>query len=397
MTDILLNECGDVDYTDGRLTIVTGVDAIRQRWLIYIRTFLGEWFLDQSIGVPYYQRVLKKAVSRQALKQVFRDGTLEVPGVIQVVSVIVDSLDTATRSAAVSVTCIVTGDEGPETAVFRYTGTVPPGGCAVVAPVPLTVATGSRWYWFDPTDLDTAQDTATGGPYVSGSQFQLNNKFEAQEGSMGMLATPPIPAILPQINGLKSVHATNYLLTGLGAHPDEVAAIRASTGFTPGHFTIFGVYQLVTDPGPTFKGLTALNGVDADGVTRRWINVRVDGFPKVKLEVSMHTLAGVQGLLTSALTPDVPLTTPWAFCLRGDGAQVSAWFNNTQRLAPTTLDLNILEMDGSIVWNAAFDALGSATDVLGEAAVGDLIGYTSALSDEDIDTVLTYLTTKWGI
>ncbi len=129
MTDILLNDCGDIDYTNGKLTIVTGVDAIRQRWLIYIRTFLGEWFLDQSIGVPYYQRVLKKAVSRNELKQVFKTATLEVPGVVQVVSVIVDNLDTAARRAEVTVTCIVTGDEGPETGVFKYTGTFPPEGC----------------------------------------------------------------------------------------------------------------------------------------------------------------------------------------------------------------------------------------------------------------------------
>ncbi len=132
MTDILLNACGDIDYTNGRLTIVTGVDAIRQRWLIYIRTFLGEWFLNQLIGVPYYQRVLKKAVSRSELKQVFKTATLEVPGVLQVVSVIVDSLDTALRKAEVTVTCIVTGDEGPETGVFKFTGSFPPEGCPTV-------------------------------------------------------------------------------------------------------------------------------------------------------------------------------------------------------------------------------------------------------------------------
>lgn len=129
MTDVLLNACGDIDYTGGRLTILRGVDAIRQRWLIYIRTFLGEWFLDQSIGVPYYQRVLKKNVSRSDLKQVFKTATLEVPGVVQVVSVIVDSLDNVTRTAEVTVTCIVTGEEGPETGVFKYTGSIPPEPC----------------------------------------------------------------------------------------------------------------------------------------------------------------------------------------------------------------------------------------------------------------------------
>jgi len=52
-----------------------------------------------------------------------------VPGVVQVVSVIVDSLDVLARRAEITVTCIVTGSEGPETGVFKYTGTFPPEGC----------------------------------------------------------------------------------------------------------------------------------------------------------------------------------------------------------------------------------------------------------------------------
>ena len=68
MTDFLLNDCGDLDFTEGKLTLLTGVDLIRQRWLIHVRTFLGEYFLDESIGVPWFQRVLKKAQKRDKKK-----------------------------------------------------------------------------------------------------------------------------------------------------------------------------------------------------------------------------------------------------------------------------------------------------------------------------------------
>jgi len=129
MTDLLLNRCGDLDITEGKLTIVRGADAVRQRWLVYLHTFLGEWFLDQNIGVPYTQVVFAKQISRQTLKQVFTTASLEVPGILQVASVVVDELNVATRFAEVTCTCIIDGAEGPETGQFKYTGTFPPEGC----------------------------------------------------------------------------------------------------------------------------------------------------------------------------------------------------------------------------------------------------------------------------
>jgi hypothetical protein len=129
MTDLLLNRCGDIDITEGKLTIIRGADAVRQRWLVYIRTFLGEWMLDQSIGVPYAQRIFRKQITRSIIKQVFWQASLEVPGVLQVVSVVVDSLDTTTRFAEVTVTAVIAGDENTETGQLKYTGVLTPGGC----------------------------------------------------------------------------------------------------------------------------------------------------------------------------------------------------------------------------------------------------------------------------
>ncbi len=130
MTSFLLDDCGDISIKNGRVEIVRNADAVRQRWLIYIRTFLGEWFLDQSIGVPYTQQILKKQVTRQILKQAFTTASLEVPGILQVVSVIVTELDVARRTATIDITCVIDGAEGPETGQFTYSGTIPPEGCA---------------------------------------------------------------------------------------------------------------------------------------------------------------------------------------------------------------------------------------------------------------------------
>lgn len=129
MTSLLMNPCGDIDITAGRVTIVRGGDAVKQRWLVYIRTFLGEWFLDQNIGVPFVQRIFTKQISRTEIKEVFTAASLEVPGILQVPSVVIDSLDVLTRELEVTVNCIIDSDEGPVTGVFKFTGVFPPEGC----------------------------------------------------------------------------------------------------------------------------------------------------------------------------------------------------------------------------------------------------------------------------
>ena len=408
MTDFLLNPCGDLDYTGGTLTIVTGVDAIRQRWLIYIRTFLGEWYLDQSIGIPYYQRVLKKAVSRQGLKQVFKDGTLQVPGVLQVISVVVDSLDVAARTAEVTVTTIVTGDEGPETGVFKYTGEIPPGGCDVSAPVPAAIA--DQWYWFDPSDFDFVQGGVDGlsGPYVAGAVFALMNKFEAQQGAATMDDTGPTSTrIAAVLNGRKAINgfvpADPSLITGLGVSVNNVAALRPSLGHT-GSFTVFGVYQPPFDPGALpGVGLMALDGLDADGVTRRWINVRlganVSDEPLFRLE--QDTVAGGAATTDTAAAAGVLVTDAWAFALRRtestiSGGNYSVWINGALLLNEGTLASEELEQVGELTWNAALDGVGVLT-TKERYRIGDLIGYSAPLSSTDIANVFAYLTEKWGL
>lgn len=143
MTSLLLNACGDIDITQGRTSIVRNADAVKQRWLVYIRTYLGEWFLDQSIGVPYIQRLFRKRMTRQAIKQIFSTASLEVPGILQVTAVTVDVLNVQTRFLEVTVDCVIDGAEGPETGQFRYTGTIPEDGCESRTLPPLQAVGGT--------------------------------------------------------------------------------------------------------------------------------------------------------------------------------------------------------------------------------------------------------------
>lgn len=79
--DILLTEDGDIDTTHGKFSLANGVTAIAQHMRIRVRFFLGEWFLDQREGVPYYRDVFIKNPSRAVVVSTFKRVILSTPGV----------------------------------------------------------------------------------------------------------------------------------------------------------------------------------------------------------------------------------------------------------------------------------------------------------------------------
>lgn len=54
---------GDLVIGDFVDHVVTGLDALVQRIRIRLSVFLGEWFLDETRGVPYFQEILEKGTS----------------------------------------------------------------------------------------------------------------------------------------------------------------------------------------------------------------------------------------------------------------------------------------------------------------------------------------------
>lgn len=55
--------------------------SIRQRIIIKIRTYMGEWFLNQNEGVPYYQSIVGKNRSKETIDAIFKRAILTVDGV----------------------------------------------------------------------------------------------------------------------------------------------------------------------------------------------------------------------------------------------------------------------------------------------------------------------------
>ena len=71
----------DLIIIDGNVPLYSGLD---QRIDCTLRTFRGEWWLDPTIGVPYFEEILKKNPDMSVVRQAFASVILSVPGVQEV-------------------------------------------------------------------------------------------------------------------------------------------------------------------------------------------------------------------------------------------------------------------------------------------------------------------------
>lgn len=92
---------GDIAIVNGGFDTSKGIQSVAQALRIHLRFFLGEWFLDEGVGVPYFQQIFTKAPNLPLIESIFRSEILSVPGVGAI-----DSLnmlfDRASRRATVT-------------------------------------------------------------------------------------------------------------------------------------------------------------------------------------------------------------------------------------------------------------------------------------------------------
>lgn len=77
----------DFDLSTGNLQMLSGIESIAQDIRLALQFFMGEWFLDRSVGVPYFQEVLVKTPDPNALQSIFRKIILGRPGVVSLLDI----------------------------------------------------------------------------------------------------------------------------------------------------------------------------------------------------------------------------------------------------------------------------------------------------------------------
>lgn len=100
--NILIDDAtGDISIDANNWVMVDGLDEIQQIMKQNLQTVGGEWFLDTSLGLPWFTEILEKNNSQKNIDAIFIDEIAATPGFISLVKY-ESSLDPVTRALSVS-------------------------------------------------------------------------------------------------------------------------------------------------------------------------------------------------------------------------------------------------------------------------------------------------------
>lgn len=114
MSDLHLTFVGqqpDLTVRNDNVILAKDEDAIDQQLRLRLKFFLGEHFLDERVGIPYYREVFVKNPNEGLLRSIFRAAILSTPRVTSVSAI---SLDINGETRTLNLTFSVTIDTGQE-------------------------------------------------------------------------------------------------------------------------------------------------------------------------------------------------------------------------------------------------------------------------------------------
>lgn len=72
----------DLLFVDNDLVVTTvRSESLAQRLRVKLLTFRGEWFLDETVGVPYFQSIFGKNRSKESVDAIFKQAIINEPEV----------------------------------------------------------------------------------------------------------------------------------------------------------------------------------------------------------------------------------------------------------------------------------------------------------------------------
>lgn len=103
MTDILLTPGGEIDLTNGKMSLVTGADGVGQKVKLKISSFVGDWFLNLLFGIPYWGSVFRHGVNEGDLTQIYGEAVTSTRGVASLDELVIALPESGNRSMGVTI------------------------------------------------------------------------------------------------------------------------------------------------------------------------------------------------------------------------------------------------------------------------------------------------------
>jgi len=86
MSEMKLDTNNDIAIENFNFVIVDGEENVAQRLKTNLAIFKGEWFLDTTRGVPYYQEILKKNPDSKLIEAEFKAAIVNTDGIAKLKS-----------------------------------------------------------------------------------------------------------------------------------------------------------------------------------------------------------------------------------------------------------------------------------------------------------------------
>lgn len=73
MSDFKLDDNWDLELTKSNITLIETIEKETvQRLKIKFYTYLGEWYLNKNVGIPYFQTIFKKGTPKAVVDGIFK-------------------------------------------------------------------------------------------------------------------------------------------------------------------------------------------------------------------------------------------------------------------------------------------------------------------------------------
>lgn len=76
----------DLVYENRDLALVEGIDYYRQKVSIELQFFFGEWFLDDTKGIKFFELILIKNPNITLVDNLIKTAIIDIEGILSIVS-----------------------------------------------------------------------------------------------------------------------------------------------------------------------------------------------------------------------------------------------------------------------------------------------------------------------
>lgn len=121
--DLLIGPDNDL-VIKGGVQLSRGIDAVAQDCRVTLQIYQGEWFLDQTVGIPYFESIFgqKPPVAIAAARISMRSALLAIDGVIDVLK-FDTAFDGKTRTLTISWVVLTAIGPTPQDSLTFVVGT----------------------------------------------------------------------------------------------------------------------------------------------------------------------------------------------------------------------------------------------------------------------------------